>query len=235
MKKFKQTLMVAGLLGYGILANSLVLASILDNGSFESPMIAPNTHQLGTPTSWSWTDSVGFIFNGTVFNSVTGSYWPSPQDGSQFINIANVSSYSLLQSFSVTYMGRYQLSWYDNAHQFGSTSPYSVSVIDGEQRNIFSISLDAAHGGVWRKRMFLLDLAPGTYTLSFTAQGHTGGYDTLLDNISLTATENNDCAYNLEGDLNDDCKVNLSDLVVMAKNWLVDCRENPENIACVYK
>ena len=41
-----------------------------------------------------------------------------------------------------------------------------------------------------------------------------------------------DCIYSLTGDLNQDCKVNLYDLVIMANNWLVDCNSNPQNPAC---
>jgi probable HAF family extracellular repeat protein len=33
----------------------------------------------------------------------------------------------------------------------------------------------------------------------------------------------NPCTYKLAGDLNDDCKVDFADFLVMATNWLVDC------------
>ena len=39
----------------------------------------------------------------------------------------------------------------------------------------------------------------------------------------------------LAGDLNDDCKVDLVDFALMAANWLVDCRLDPTNPACVPK
>jgi len=43
------------------------------------------------------------------------------------------------------------------------------------------------------------------------------------------------CRYKLAGDLNDDCKVDFADFALMAANWLVDCREDPTNPACVPK
>jgi len=36
-------------------------------------------------------------------------------------------------------------------------------------------------------------------------------------------------------DLNDDCKVDFADFALMAENWLVDCRLDPTNPACVPK
>jgi hypothetical protein len=43
------------------------------------------------------------------------------------------------------------------------------------------------------------------------------------------------CQYVLTGDLNDDCRVNLADLAVMAENWLIDCNLNPSDPACIPK
>ena len=43
------------------------------------------------------------------------------------------------------------------------------------------------------------------------------------------------CLYNLAGDLNDDCKVDMLDFATMANNWLVDCFEDSSNPACVHK
>jgi hypothetical protein len=43
------------------------------------------------------------------------------------------------------------------------------------------------------------------------------------------------CLYNIEGDFNEDCKVDFSDFAAFAGNWLTDCFENPSNPACVHK
>ncbi|AQQ08466.1 hypothetical protein L21SP3_00243 [Sedimentisphaera cyanobacteriorum] len=40
------------------------------------------------------------------------------------------------------------------------------------------------------------------------------------------------CDYALQGDINMDCKVDLSDLAIMAKNWLINCKQDPSNPAC---
>ena len=41
------------------------------------------------------------------------------------------------------------------------------------------------------------------------------------------------CQFVLAGDLNDDCKVDLSDFAMMAANWLIDCNTNPSDPPCV--
>jgi len=43
------------------------------------------------------------------------------------------------------------------------------------------------------------------------------------------------CQYVLAGDLNNDCKVDMLDFVIMANNWLVDCYADPNNPSCVPK
>jgi hypothetical protein len=177
---------VAGLVVFGMVANSAA-ASILLNGSFESPAIPINSYQHGTPSSWGWNgSSTGLILNGRPYYSGVG-YWPSPWDGQQYVDIGNVSTFSLFQVFTVTNGGAYQLEWYDNAFSGGLTSPYSVSVSDGSEV-IATADFNAAHGNVWLDRALLLNLVPGNYELTFTAKGIAGGYDTLLDKVTLTTT-----------------------------------------------
>jgi hypothetical protein len=43
------------------------------------------------------------------------------------------------------------------------------------------------------------------------------------------------CQYNLAGDLNDDCKVDMLDFAIVANNWLVDCYTDSNNTACIHK
>lgn len=42
-----------------------------------------------------------------------------------------------------------------------------------------------------------------------------------------------ECDYELAGDLDDDCRINLTDFAVMAANWLVDCTVEPLSGACI--
>jgi len=59
------------------------------------------------------------------------------------------------------------------------------------------------------------------------------------DFVAIAAGYNNslairrNCEYKLEGDLNDDCKVDFSDIEILVTDWLIDCNMNPENPACV--
>ena len=43
------------------------------------------------------------------------------------------------------------------------------------------------------------------------------------------------CPYIVQGDLNNDCIVNLADLSVIASNWMIDCNDTPLNPACLPK
>ena len=43
------------------------------------------------------------------------------------------------------------------------------------------------------------------------------------------------CVYVLAGDMNDDCKVDLLDIALMANNWLIDCDQAPLDPACIPK
>jgi hypothetical protein len=43
------------------------------------------------------------------------------------------------------------------------------------------------------------------------------------------------CEYALVGDIDDNCKVDLADLALMAANWMLDCYANPSDPACISK
>lgn len=51
---------------------------------------------------------------------------------------------------------------------------------------------------------------------------------TYWDNLLVSRI----CQYPLVGDLNDDCKVDLLDLAMMAESWLIDCNLNPGDPGC---
>lgn len=42
-----------------------------------------------------------------------------------------------------------------------------------------------------------------------------------------------ECPYDLLGDFNHDCRVDLLDIALFAQNWLVDCRKMPLHKACI--
>ncbi len=220
---------LAALAIVALLATNSAASAIL-NGSFETPDIPADSYQCGyvTPTSWSWSSSIGCIFDGTVFNPIEGSNWPSPLDGEQFVDIGNVSTSPLSQDFAVSDGGTYQLAWHDNAHSNGLTSPYSVSILDDLQQEIAHGHFDAAHGGAWQNRTLLVSLAPGNYTLVFTANGQSGGYDTLIDRVILTGLGSFIC-----GDANGsggDPAVDIDDVVYLI-NYIFSGGPAPEPIA----
>ncbi len=52
--------------------------------------------------------------------------------------------------------------------------------------------------------------------------------------VCMSAKAQGNCAYHIAGDLNSDCKVDLSDLAVLANNWLIDCNVDSEDPACIH-
>jgi hypothetical protein len=161
---------------------------IIINGSFESPTVAyTNGYDYGTPSVWEWGWGPGIIFNGTYL------YWPSPQDGQQYVDIGNNSIYNMLkQSFTVTATGAYTLQWFDNTYYDGNpggnvpNSPYTVSITDNSSNVLFSITSDAYHNGIWQKREEYINLQSGLYNIVFTSMATSSRYyDTLIDNVSL--------------------------------------------------
>ena len=57
----------------------------------------------------------------------------------------------------------------------------------------------------------------------------------MLNLGSLAVETTGPCQYILTGDLNNDCRVNFSDFVLVAANWLVDCLIDPNNSACAFE
>jgi glucan 1,3-beta-glucosidase len=55
-----------------------------------------------------------------------------------------------------------------------------------------------------------------------------------IDNIYVSYSAEF-CGYKLEGDIDENCRVDLFDFAIIAQNWLIDCRLTPGNPACVAK
>ena len=64
-----------------------------------------------------------------------------------------------------------------------------MTVLDSSLNTVISQSFDAYLAGVdnWQLKSLGILLSPGSYNLTFLAQGVPAGLDTLLDNVSLTA------------------------------------------------
>lgn len=187
MRAYFLTIASTAIFGLATTTSAHAVSNLIANGSFESPSIPANSYHGGTPASWGW-DTMGLIFNGIAYDFQTGTNWPGPQDGLQFVDIGNRPT-MLFQYFCVADRSKYTLTWYDNTHYLGTSSPYSVSVDDfTNYGNLLSLSLDAAHAGIWQQHTVTLDLPPGTYLLSFAVLGEIYTHDTLLDNIALAST-----------------------------------------------
>ncbi len=172
------------------LISTLVQASLIQNGGFESPTLNMNTFSanLNVP-GWG---TIPGAFNGSV-----GSIWPSAIEGSQFADIGNAIGPIVSQTFSVASGGMYSLKWSENTGYYGNNtagnSPYLVTVT-GSSGTVFSQTLDAYNYGVWENLTRSLSLATGAYTLSFAPQGVYGGYDSLIDAVSISAPDHTSTA-----------------------------------------
>lgn len=51
--------------------------------------------------------------------------------------------------------------------------------------------------------------------------------------LAVPYTNYASCNYELAGDLNNDCRVDLQDIAILAANWLVDCDMGPTHPSCV--
>jgi hypothetical protein len=63
------------------------------------------------------------------------------------------------------------------------------------------------------------------------AQGSTTGGSVGAD-IDAVGILDFRCSFQPQGDLNGDCVVNLEDLAIIARNWLTNCTEDPNNPTC---
>jgi hypothetical protein len=177
----KPILALAGI-GFMLFAPA-AFSNLIQNGSFESPVLSSGAVQQVTPTAWTWTGNPGFIFN------TIGGVSLVAQHGDQFVDIGNTSAFSLKQDFSIVNTGVYELTWYDNATAFFQVAPYSVTVIGGGTP---STQYDSNEGvdGVWNSRSLRLNLIAGDYTLAFAPldiPGPLPAQDRFIDNVSLGA------------------------------------------------
>ena len=164
---------------FTLLAPSAARAtSILSNGSFESP-VGPATPGANSarPTGWSGYGGFGNgVINGTLAN------FPTPQDGNQFVNIANGE---LVQAFTVVTSGDYVLTWFDNTLAGGNNGSYGVRVRDSSLATVSfnPYSYNYGAGAAWHARSLdLSGLTAGTYTLTYEP----GTSFTFLDNVVLS-------------------------------------------------
>jgi hypothetical protein len=66
---------------------------------------------------------------------------------------------------------------------------------------------------------------------SFHGSGLAGGWAAAMGGEAVFTI----CLFDLTGDLNGDCKVDMLDFATMAKNWLIDCNTNSSDPACMPK
>ena len=164
------------LLVFGLATNAT--AQLIQNGSFESPVIDTNSIVREAPDSWTTNTNPGLMINGSGFGGYT------PEAGNQYYDLGNATGYFLSQNITVTTAGPYTLSWYDSstAPLSDDVTPYNVVF------NSVTTSYSAfGYNGAWQQETLSFNLSPGTYALTFNS-GDYILFDTLIDNVTLGST-----------------------------------------------
>ncbi len=161
--------------------------NLLSNGSFEAPLIAPNSALRTTPTAWQGDGSYLYIINGQYGGPTTN--YPLPQTGQQYIGLGNQSS--ITQSVAVDRTSSYSLSWFDSTAYDGpgSLSPYTVQVSNSAGQSVLNehLSITPTRINEWNQRLYNFTLVPDTYTVRFVGQIPVFGSISMIDTVRLTA------------------------------------------------
>ena len=89
-------------------------------------------------------------------------------------------------------------------------------------------------GTAYNNDTLFIDLPPGQNLDGYHAIS-VWCVDVKVNFGSGTFTDPTPCDYYLDGDVNDDCLVNLVDLALSAAAWLTDCTANPLDADCIPK
>jgi len=146
-------------------------------------------------------------------------FWPGHASGNDFVAIAAGFGYSLALKSDGSIVG-----WGNNL--YGQATPPDGNdfvAIDAGRNHSLALKSDGSIVGWGSNASGKATPPAGNDFVAISA-----GY-----NHSLAIKKG--CQYVLVGDLNDDCKVDFSDLAIMAANWLIDCNLNPTEPACVPK
>lgn len=74
----------------------------------------------------------------------------------------------------------------------------------------------------------------GLYSWQVTITDPNPGGDPIVNQSWIVTFKiGTPCTYQLEGDLDENCRVNLADFAKLAANWLLDCIDDPTDPACV--
>jgi hypothetical protein len=157
------------------------------NGSFESPVIANNSFQSVVCPPWQSTADANSPIS--LFRGSFGPIRPLAHSGSQFADIGNNDTF-VSQRFDVPHNALVTVTWFENAAITADLSPYSVFLRPTGAFSFWPLNaspiLNAANGGVWQGQSLTGTLPQGSAVLTFAARGVAGGFDTLIDSVTIT-------------------------------------------------
>jgi hypothetical protein len=159
--------LASSVLAFGLLEAK---ANLVQNGSFESPAEAADSTSSDTPDNWSG----GY----QIINGDGGGFYPSPEDGSQYVDLA--PGFSISQIFSVPTTGDYILSWFDNGLP---GLDYTINVFAGPLDPPFTST-----GGTWNEHSMSIHLPAGFASVRFSVDD-TESADIFLDNVRIESAQ----------------------------------------------
>ena len=161
-----------------------------------------------------------------------GNYYgqATPPDGNNFIAIAAGCSHSLALKSDGSIVG-WGSNYDDSGNWAGQATPpdgNALLAIAAGWYHSLALKSDGSIVG-WGDNSYGQATPPDGNNFIAIAAG--GGHSLALRSGGGPPL----CQYVLAGDLNNDCKVDMLDFVIMANNWLVDCYADPNNPSCVPK
>ncbi len=106
--------------------------------------------------------------------------------------------------------------------------------------DIYIIKADSDGNLLWQKALSgsgqasaesIQQTSDGGYIIAGSTTSFGAGYA----DVYLIKLSSEDCQYLLFGDVNNDCRFDFYDFATMAENWLIDCRTEVDNPACIPK
>jgi hypothetical protein len=125
--------------------------------------------------------------------------------------------------------------WFSlHAHLAGN---YDGVRISGPESALINKFIQTGHVDFYEGEINEIGMTVNSLTLVSPGRdlNHDGKWTDYDFDVTFTIIGTFPCQYNLEGDLNDDCKVDMLDFAIVADNWLVDCYTDPNNPACIHK
>jgi hypothetical protein len=192
MRSFGKTLVALGMGALGIACSSASAANLMNNGSFEDPVIGYPYYSAVTPTGWTKGGSAGDASIWRVGYVDSGGNVTVAGEGSQFVTMGGGYASTGTTTWSQTVSGldigqAYQLDFKvaGEGSCCGSQSVFVDFVGSNTPGQTFTAASPSAnYWKTWVQEGMLFNADASSVTVRFT---YTGQYDMGLDDVQLAA------------------------------------------------